>query len=108
MDNRKNDITFDCRKFFVKATDFDVYDAGADIGGGGEVFAEELEMTATTNGATNGSATAAKRPQQAPPPAADAEEEAEQQYVHADPKPAGSANPFKKGQASNPFTGAGV
>ena len=107
MHNRKNDITFDCRKFFVKATDFDVYDAGADIGGGGEVFAEELEMTATTNGgATNGSAAAAKRPP--PPTAAAATEEAEQQYVHADPKPAGSANPFKKGQASNPFTGAGV
>ena len=83
-----------------------MYDAGADIGGGGEVFAEELEMTATTNGATatNGSAPAAKQPP-APPPAAAV---AEQQYVHADPKPAGSANPFKKGQASNPFTGAGV
>ena len=90
---------------FVKATDFDVYDAGADIGGGGEVFAEELEMTATTNGttATNGPAATAKQPPAPPPAAAD-----EQQYVHADPKPAGSANPFKKGQASNPFTGAGV
>ena len=82
-----------------------MYDAAADIGGGGEIFAEELEMTATTNGATNGSAASAKQP---PPPKA---AEPAEQYVHADPKPAaaaGSANPFKKGQASNPFTGAGV
>ena len=78
-----------------------MYDAGADIGGGGEIIEEELEMTATTNGTTNGSA-AAKQP---PPPP---EAEAAEQYVHADPKPKLAANPFTKGQASNPFTGAGV
>ena len=51
------------RKLFVKATDFGAYDASADIGGGGEVYAGDHEMTNVTNGGTtNGSATAAHEP----------------------------------------------
>ena len=46
----------------MKATDFGAYDASADIGGGGEVYAGDHEMTNVTNGTTNGSAAAAREP----------------------------------------------
>ncbi len=90
------------RKLYVKKTDFEGYDPNAEQGvGGGEVY-EEHEMT-VTNGSSNGHTNGTSKPAQA----------AEEQYVHAEEKaapakPKGSANPFAKGQASNPFRGDGV
>jgi hypothetical protein len=92
------------RKFFVKKTDFEGYDPNAEGGGGGEVYEESHEMSYTNGGGTNGHQNGTTEPQYVHA----AEEPTPDVSVQTAAKPKGGANPFTKGQASNPFRGDGV